>query len=271
MTSNLEKYKKDLDRLIKKGDDLHLAIQAEFLTEELKTHLKEELKNKKEVDEFLKNLLSFMSEYQSWYSEALVLLRQLLPDRVLDFIRLYEKSKNRKNITYENYVIEDALHNLVVTQGWEKKKVVGPEAAISRFRQQLSIVKSIKERFESSLFDIKQLVQADIFDSELEAAEELNGKGFTRAAGAVAGVVLEGHLLQVCNNHKMVVAKKNPSINDLAQLLKDNKVIDTPDWRKIQHLADLRNLCDHKKKTEPNKTDIDELISGVSKITKNLF
>ena len=73
-----------------------------------------------------------------------------------------------------------------MTGGWEKQKIVGKEAAIPRFHQQLIILKSAKGRFESSLFDIKQLLQSDLFDSELEAAKELNNKGFTRGAGAVA-------------------------------------------------------------------------------------
>ncbi|PIP60385.1 hypothetical protein COX00_03620 [Candidatus Uhrbacteria bacterium CG22_combo_CG10-13_8_21_14_all_47_17] len=59
-----------------------------------------------------------------------------------------------------------------MTHGWEKEKVIGTDAVIPRSRQQLEIVKSIKKRFESPLFDIKQLVQADISDLELEVAKE---------------------------------------------------------------------------------------------------
>jgi len=125
--------------------------------------------------------------------------------------------------------------------------------AKSLFENQLGIVKAAKRRFESSLFDIKQLVQADLFDSELDAARELNKKGFTRGAGAVAGVVLEGHLSRVCENHKIKVTKKKPTINDYNQLLKDNDVIEMKDWRFIQLLADLRNLCDHDKKESLKK------------------
>ena len=47
------------------------------------------------------------------------------------------------------------------------------------------------------------LVQADLFDNELDAAAELNDKGFRRAAGAVAGVVLEEHLETVCEQHNI--------------------------------------------------------------------
>ena len=279
MISNLEKYKADLKTLITNGDNLVNAFQydcfQEDFIEQLEKAFKGKRNKKKIISEFIKSLPNFNTEYQKWYSESLSLLTQLLPDRIDDFICLYKKPKTkRKDITHENFVIEDALIGLEVsrTDFMEGKKIIADKkAAIPKFQQQLNILKSIERHFESSLFDIKQLVQADLFDSELGVANELNKKGFVRGSGAVAGVVLESHLLQVCSNHTIAIRKKNPGINDLAQLLKDNGVIETPEWRKIQHLADLRNLCDHKKKTEPKKEDIDELISGVSKIIKTLF
>jgi len=270
MELNLERYKKDLKRLIDDGTQLLMAMRFVFKQDEFKSCLKQVLKSEKKVTEFIKKLPSFSDNYQTWYSEALVLLKQLLPDRISDFVRLYEKPKNRKNITYENYVIEDALQGLYIRNALGEK-IVGPDAAIPRFTQQLNIIKSINRRFESSLFDIRQLVQADLFDSELDAARELNKKGFVRGAGAIAGVVLEGHLAQICENHNIKVKKKNPSINDYNQLLKDNDVIETKDWRFIQHLADLRNLCDHKKKREPREEEIEDLINGVEKVTKTIF
>jgi len=148
---------------------------------------------------------------------------------------------------------------------------VGPDAAIPQFQQQMAILKSVKERFESSLFDIRQLVQADLFDSELEAAEELAKNRFSRAAGAVAGVVLERHLLQVCHNHLIAIVKRSPTISDLNDLLKNANVVDIPTWRFIQHLADIRNLCDHSKAADPTVEQATDLIVGVKKISKTLF
>ena len=226
---------------------------------------------KDKYDQFIEKLPSFKQEYQSWYSESLALIKLMLPDRVIDFTKLYEKPRSRKAITYENYVIEDCLQGLFITKGWDKEKVVGPDAAIPQFNQQLNILKSVEKRFESSLFDIKQLVQADLFDSELEAAQELNKKGFGRGAGAIAGVVLERHLLQVCDNHNIKTTKKNLSIADLNDYLKKEGVYETPTWRKIQHLGDLRNLCDHKKTKDPKSEDVEELIEGAEKITKTIF
>jgi len=128
-----------------------------------------------------------------------------------------------------------------------------------------------KARFESSLFDIRQLVQADLFDSELDAAKELIKHKFTRAAGALAGVVLERHLAQVCDNHDVKVAKKAPGISDLNNALREVDVIDVPQWRFIQHLADIRNLCDHSKEAEPTSDQVDDLVTGVMKLVKTLF
>jgi hypothetical protein len=172
---------------------------------------------------------------------------------------------------YENYRIEDYLQGLNVTLGWAKEKVVGPDAAIPQFRQQLAILNSLGARFESSLFDIRQLVLADLFDSDLDAAEELAKKKFTRASGALAGVVLERHLSQVCENHAIKLAKKAPVISDLNNSLKEAEVIDVPQWRFVQHLTDIRNLCDHNKTKEPTVEQVNDLVAGVRKITKTLF
>ena len=149
--------------------------------------------------------------------------------------------------------------------------MVGPDAVIPRFRQQLSIVKSIQGRFRSSLFVIRQLAQADLFDTELDAAKELAKNKFNRAAGAVAGVVLERHLSEVCANHKVMVKKKTPHISDLNDALKNASLIDTPQWRSIQYLGDLRNLCTHDKESDPTAGQVGDLLEGVTKVTKTIF
>lgn len=268
MISNLENYKKDLENLIESGTMLKFSMRHECYPENFEKQIKSELKL--DSVDFLKKIGPFSEKYQDWYSESLFLLKQLLPDRVVDFIKLYEKPKNRKTIEYGNYVIEDYLQNLVVTSNSGDRKV-GPEAAIAQFEQQLNIVKSVQKRFESTLFDIQQLVQADIFDNELESAKELTKKGFIRGAGAIAGVVLEKHLFQVCNNHKIKITKKNPSISDFNDKLKSANVYETPTWRKIQHLGDIRNLCDHNKEKEPEIDEINDLIDGVEKFIKTIF
>ena len=141
---------------------------------------------------------------------------------------------------------------------FDKTVIVGPDAAIPSFQQQLSIVRSTKDRFRSSLFDIHQLAQADLFDSELDAARELAKNKFARAAGAVAGVVLERHLKEICANHGVTIRRNNPQISHLNDALKDANIIETPDWRSIQHLGDLRNLCCHDRESEPSADQVSD-------------
>jgi hypothetical protein len=180
-------------------------------------------------------------------------------------VRHYERQPSRKNLQADNYTIEDYL------QGLSRYDIVTMVSGISRMEQQLNILRSAQQRFRSSLFDIRQLVAADLFDSEIEAARALVKNKFLRAAGAIAGVVLEKHLAQVCENHAIRVTKKNPTIGDFNDLLKNADVIDTPRWRANQHLADIRNLCDHNKVKEPTEEQLHDLIDGVAKVLKSTF
>ena len=269
MMPNLERYKKDLESLIATGEQLANSIQAECYPEEFESAAKTTLGSKTRA--FIAALPPFAQVYQRWYSEAMVLIRQLLPDRLADFTNHYNRPRSRKEITFESYRIADYLQGLRVTRGWQEETVVRPAAAIPHFQQQLAILQAVEARFESSLFDIRQLTMADLFDSELGAARELAKKGFLRAAGAVTGVVLEKHLRQVCSNHGVAIRKKNATIGDMNNLLKEADAVGIPQWRFIQHLGDVRNLCDHNKQEEPTSEQVSDLITGVDKTLKTLF
>jgi len=80
MLQNLDRYKKDLDSLLTKGAQLHIAMQRECFPEETEGTVKKQFGDK--AKDILKALPSFGETYQSWYSEAKVLIRQLLPDRL---------------------------------------------------------------------------------------------------------------------------------------------------------------------------------------------
>jgi hypothetical protein len=86
----------------------------------------------------------------------------------------------------------------------------------------------------------------------------------------LAGVVLEGYLQKVANAHQVKIAKKSPTISDLNDPLKNTGIYDTATWRKISYLADLRNLCSHKKSADPSAEQAIELIEGVNWVIKNV-
>lgn len=266
MASNLDRYKGDLKKLT----DLSTLMAADLEFQALER----ESTSDKQTQEAKKRIRgTFGRKYQDWYTEAHALLRQLAPERLPEFEALYKGDHRRKNVDGTTYTIQDWLLGLraAVNEYTGNKPFDDLAAILGRFQTQVNILKSVGARFESTLFTIKQLVQADVFDSELETARALHKNGFLRAAGVIAGVVLESHLAQVCTNHSITLKKKEPTIVDYNDALKDNDVIDIPQWRFIQRLGDLRNLCGHKKNREPTRDDVLELIDGVEKITKTLY
>lgn len=210
---------------------------------------------------------TFKDQYQKWYNASLAAIKQLLPDRVSDFISAYHQDvKKEKNIT--NYGIEDYILGMTLTS-YSTESNYG--FIRGKYMLQYQIVRSLNDRLGSSLFEMKQLVEADLFDSEIDAASLLVKKGFLRGAGAICGVVLEKHLKTVADSHNIKLSKKTPTINDLNELLKNNNVIDVAQWRLIQYLGDIRNLCDHDKTKEPTKDNLDDLVTGVQKVLKTVY
>ena len=267
MSEKSKKFENQLDRLIKRGVKLYMAIQYECEGEEFKRKVAEAI-GKDKTTGYVEKLPEFTSEYQSWYSEALVLMKQVLPDRLKDFTSYFEYPRVRKDITSDNYMIRDYLQGLRVTRGNEI--IADGSAAVSEFRQQLNMVKAAKETLNSALVDLTSILQADLFDSEIDSARGLAESGFLRAAGAICGVVIEKHLKQVCDTHAVVIRKKNPGISDFIQALKDKDVVSIPQWRSVQHLADIRNVCDHAKGREPEESEIDDLLLGTGKVLKTI-
>src|SRR5437016_161485 len=97
----LDRYKADIDKLTLHGEKLYFALLLETApTVAKKLNLTEEQQ---------KGLPNVRKEYQAWYSEALATMRQLLPDRVQDFIDHYKSLKPRKELNASTYRISDLL------------------------------------------------------------------------------------------------------------------------------------------------------------------
>ena len=270
MSERTKKFGDELDKLIKDGEFLSLAMMFECSPKEFReAYLKAFDGDKEKLDTFIKKIPSFGDEYQKWYSEAQAVIKQVIPDRLADFISYFDVPKGRKDITFQNYMIRDYLQGLQIKRAGEV--VVGASAAIPEFAQQLNMVKAARKALDSELMDLTAVLQADLFDSEIESAGALAKAGYLRAAGAICGVILEKHLHHVCDIHNIKVAKKNPGISDLIHLLKDGSVITVAQWRFIQSLADIRNLCDHAKGREPTTDEIADLVAGAERTLKQVF
>jgi len=258
MLSTRENIKKEIKELVDDGNNiLNLLVD------------RGKLKKRSQVD-----TATLSHAYQRWYTRALVVVRQLVPERLDEFKGLYITERQVKDLTVSSYTISDFLLGLIVTRQrgiYEEPAFDTTKVFITKFNQQSTILLSAYTRLDSILSDITGVLRAELFDTEIEKARELLKANYLRAAGLIASVVLESHLAGICKNHGITFTKKILHISDYNDSLKQNNVYDTPTWRLIQRYNDIRIMCCHPKGREPTKDEVSELIDGVEKAIKTIF
>lgn len=240
-----------------KKDEVRAAIEETYNEG---TEIFREFRNSKTLD---------LYRYQIWYTKALKIVASLAPDRILEFRAYYEINPTRKALGYGTYVLQDYLRNVIPNERLVPNFDSFGQASLCVFNQ-VTILKAVMERADSTLLDIESALYSDLQDNEIETARRL-AKVNLRAAGALIGVVIEGHLQKVASARGVKCAKKNPTIADLNDPLKAANVIDIPTWRRISYLADIRNICSHKKDREPTADEVADLINGAEWVSKNVF
>jgi hypothetical protein len=245
---------------------------SEAINRELKSLLDEQAALVKQLDKLESTqIIAFGTAYQSWYTRAIKLIDALAPDRLDEFVGYYRIDPKRKTAHAGTYVIQDYVNGYGPAADTYGKKPFD-EVNLTRIRltNQLQILASVSSRIGHVLADVKGALLSELEDGELEAARALCSISL-RAAGALAGVVLERHLQRAAENHRIILKKKEPTIADLNDPLKEKGAYGIPVWRKIQYLADIRNLCSHQKSADPSKEQVSELIDGVNAIVKSVF
>ncbi|WP_418603384.1 hypothetical protein [Hwangdonia sp.] len=209
---------------------------------------------------------SFHMKYQSWYSKALKVVEILASDRYNEFKSFYEIDPKRKTLGYGTYVIQDYIKN-VSPRGYSNFDA--DKQVLICFYNQYTILISLASRIDNILSNIESTLLSEIQEDELSSAKQVM-KVSLRASGAICGVIIEGHLQMVAKNHNLTIRKKNPTISNLNELLKEKEIYDVTHWRKISYLGDIRNICSHKKDIEPTKEQILELIEGTNWLMKTI-
>jgi len=109
------------------------------------------------------------------------------------------------------------------------------------------------------LASLRSLVQAEVFESELEQARELFGGGYHAAAAVIAGVVLETGLRELCDRAGLPHGKLDKMNADLAKAGTYNKL----QQKRITALADIRNSAAHGRNDQFSPSDVDAMIRDV--------
>lgn len=172
-------------------------------------------------------------------------------------------------IGYSPSKVKAAAHT--IRESYKFFLVTNPQvrAAISRRP-------SAKVATQTRWFDFKVVVKEIMnnIDSSSSSAEPLADAkalykaGYFTAAGAVAGVALEGHLKKLCTHHKIALPSK-ATIGPLINLLKKEGVYDQTQGRRVEVLMDIRNRCDHFVSNPPNDKEVWEIIDGTETLMRS--
>jgi hypothetical protein len=125
-----------------------------------------------------------------------------------------------------------------------------------------AVLEAAKEDYEGGYLNLKLLVQAEVFDSELEQAGELLASQYVVAAAAIAGVVLETGLREMCADNAIQVGKLDKMNADLAKAGVYNRLVQ----KQITALADIRNSAAHGHSDQFSKDDVANMIRDVQRI-----
>jgi hypothetical protein len=119
-----------------------------------------------------------------------------------------------------------------------------------------------QEDYDGGYFNsVRNLVQAELFENELEQAEELCAKGYLSAAAVVAGVVLETKLRRLCSDNNITVGK----LDTMNSALTKAEVYTLSVQKRITALADLRNNAAHGHPENFKKDDVSDMITYVQR------
>lgn len=113
------------------------------------------------------------------------------------------------------------------------------------------------------LVSFKQIVQAEVFDNELEQAKSLLESGYKNPSAVIAGVVLETAIKELSLNHGIELERKKLThLNDeLAKLGVYNKL----QQKRITALADIRNNAAHSDYDQFTKGDVAGMIEDIER------
>src|SRR5690554_3044866 len=107
MIGKRDAIKKDLESLIAVGDEMHLDLALRVKLERGESLKKAEAAHLKKVRGSLER------NYQRWYTEAVAVVRQLIPHRLGEFEELYRSKKGgRKDFAAADYCISEWLQGV---------------------------------------------------------------------------------------------------------------------------------------------------------------
>jgi len=217
---------------------------------ELSTYVRSEDLDPRDVNE----------RYQVWYTQTLRLVERVLPERRREFEGYYRSDQDSRDQPATISAILGSLSGPRAT-GEKREALAGlfdPGLEQGTFLHLLGMQLAILASAVPTLLPEERRP-----DRELQAARALLSQGHRRAAGAVAGFVLESHLWKVAQRHDLALPESGPSsLPRLNRSLRKAGVYGSARSRQIKRLAELGDSCVRGKRKISAKL-VSELLSGV--------
>jgi hypothetical protein len=106
----------------------------------------------------------------------------------------------------------------------------------------MAVFSAARQDFDGGhLSTVRSLVQAELFDSELDQARELLNTGYKIPAAVIAGTVLETTLREVCSKQQIALGTLDRMNADLAK----RSVYNANQAKRITAMAGVRNSAAH--------------------------
>lgn len=253
---NKELLQNELQKLINEGRILRVMFywkaQTSFSFSDEDRNLVRNLDAKKYVLD---------KEYNSFYTRSSLIIEKILPNRINEFHQCYKLTSENKLAKYDISTYLIRVQCISLSRDYELE-------AIKLFERQLSILESAYDTLNTVFFNIENDIRHNIYIDELDSAEHLLKSGYIRAAGSVAGVVLENHLKVVCKGISTISLDGSETLSKYNMLLK-NEIGDVL-WGRVDAISRIRNLCDHAKDREPTKKEVQFLINETREMLQEL-
>lgn len=129
-------------------------------------------------------------------------------------------------------------------------------------QRQRAVLEAVKDDHDGGyLSSARSLARAEVFDTELELAQELLRQGYKLPSAVVARTVLETALRGLCDLHGLPVGK----LDVMNASLTKQQVYSVMVQKKVTWLADIGNSAAHAKPEKFSEQDVAEMIDGVTK------
>jgi len=126
--------------------------------------------------------------------------------------------------------------------------------------QRKAVFEAAKEDYEGGYCNsVRSLIQAEVFESELDQARQLFDAGYMTAAAVIAGTVLETTLRELCDRDGLPRGKLDKMNADLSKAGVYNLLVQ----KRITALADIRNNAAHGNSSSFASDDVRDMIQYI--------